>query len=31
MDRSWSSAELFIMQNYTDNTDGYMPLTVENV
>ena len=33
--RSWSSARLFIMQNYkttyTDNTNGDVPLTAENV
>ena len=29
--RSWSSAKLFIMQNYTDNTNGNVPLTVENM
>ena len=29
--RSWSSAMLFIVQNYTENANGYMPLTVENV
>ena len=29
--RSWSSAKLFTMQNYTDNADGDVPLTVENV
>ena len=31
IDRSWSSAKLFIMQNYTDNANGNVPLTVENV
>ena len=29
--RSWSSAKLFIVQNYTENVNGYVPLTVENV
>ena len=29
--RSWSSAKLFIVQNYTENTNGDVPLTVENV
>ena len=29
--RSWSPAKLFIMQNYTDNANGDVPLTVENV
>ena len=29
--RSWSSAKLFIVQNYTENANGYVPLTVENV
>ena len=29
--RSWSSAILFIMQNHTDNDNGDVPLTVENV
>ena len=31
IDRSWSSAKLFIMQNYIDNANGNVPLTVENV
>ena len=31
IDRSWSSAKLFMMQNYTDNTNGDVPLTVENM
>ena len=31
MGRSWSSGKLFIMQNYTDNTNGDVPLTAENV
>ena len=31
IDRSWSSAKLFIMQNYTDNANKNVPLTVENV
>ena len=30
-DRSWSSAKLFIMQNYTNNGDGDVPLIIENV
>ena len=29
--KSWSSAKLFIVQNYTENANGYVPLTVENV
>ena len=29
--RSWSSAKLFIVQNYTENVNGDVPLTVENV
>ena len=29
--RNWSSAKLFIKQNYTDNANGDVPLTVENV
>ena len=29
--RSWSSAKLFIMQNYTDNANVDVPLTVENM
>ena len=29
--QSWSSSKLFIMQNYTDNANGNMPLTVQNV
>ena len=29
--RSWSSANLFIMQNYTDNANEDVPLTVENL
>ena len=29
--KSWSSAKLFINQNYTDNPNGDVPLTVENV
>ena len=29
--RSWSSVKLFIMQNYTDNTNGDVTLTEENV
>ena len=29
--RSWSSAKLFILQNYTDNSNGNVPLAVENV
>ena len=31
IDRSWSSAKLFIVQNYTENANGDVPLTVENV
>ena len=27
----WSSAKLLIMQNYTDNANGNVSLTVENV
>ena len=29
--RSWSSAKLFIMQNYTENANGDVALTVENM
>ena len=29
--RSWRTAKLFMMQNYTDNTNGDVPLTVQNV
>ena len=29
--RSWSSAKLFMMQNYTDNGNWDVPSTVENV
>ena len=29
--RSWSSAKLFIMQNYTENANGDVTLIVENV
>ena len=29
--RSQSSTKLFIMQNYTDNANGDLPLTVENM
>ena len=29
--RSWSSAKLFIMQNYTENAHGDVTLIVENV
>ena len=29
--RSWLSAKLFKLQNYTENGKGYVPLTVENV
>ena len=29
--RSWCSAKLFIVQNYTENANGDVPLTVENV
>ena len=28
IDRSWSSAKLFIMQNYTDDAYGDVPLTL---
>ena len=28
---SWNSAKLFIAQNYTENTNEDVPLTVENV
>ena len=28
--RSWSSGKLFMIQNYTDNANGDVPLTVEN-
>ena len=31
IDRSWSSAKLFIVQDYTENANGYVPLIVENV
>ena len=27
--RSWSSAKLFIMQNYTNNANGGMPSTIK--
>ena len=27
----WGSAKLFIVQNYTENANGDVPLTVENV
>ena len=30
-DRGWCPKKLFTMQNYTDNANGDMPLTVENV
>ena len=30
-DRNWSSAKLFILQNYTENANEDVPLTVENV
>ena len=29
--RGWSSAKLFIVQGYTKNAHGDVPLTVENV
>ena len=29
--RIWSSAKLFIVQNYTENANGDVSLTVENV
>ena len=29
--KNWSSAKLFILQNYTENANGNVPLTVENV
>ena len=29
--RSWNSAKLFIMQHFTDNANGDVPLIVENV
>ena len=29
--RSWSPVKLFIVQNYTENANGNVPLTVENV
>ena len=29
--RNWSSAKLFIVQNYTENANGDVPLTAENV
>ena len=28
--RSWNSVKLFIVQNYTQNANGNVPLTVEN-
>ena len=28
--KSWSFVKLFVMQNYTDNADGDVPLTVKN-
>ena len=28
--KGWSSAKLFITQNYTDNANGDVPLTIEN-
>ena len=31
IDRSWSSAKLFTARNYTENANGNVPLTVENV
>ena len=29
--KSWSFAKLFTVQNYTENANGDVPLTVENV
>ena len=29
--KGWSLAKLFIMRKYTDNANGNVPLTVENV
>ena len=29
--RSWISAKLFMIQNYTDDTNGDLPLIVESV
>ena len=29
--RSWRSSKLFMVQNYTENANGYVPLTAENV
>ena len=31
MDRSRSTAKLFIVQNHTENANADVPLTVENV
>ena len=31
IDRSWSSAKLFIVQDYTENANGDVPLILENV
>ena len=31
IDRSWSSAKLLIVQNYTENTNGFVSLLAENV
>ena len=31
IDGSWSSAKLLMMQNYTDNTNGDVPVIVESV
>ena len=30
-DRSWSSASLLKVRNYTENANGDVPITVENV
>ena len=30
-DRSWSSASLLKVRNYTENASGDVPITVENV
>ena len=29
--RGWSSAKLFIAQNYTENANGHVPLTAKNM
>ena len=31
IDKSWSSAKLRIVQNYTEDANGDVPLTLENV